>query len=127
MEIQRVLKDKKIVMEKVNKTRVLRVEERSGMLSLPDHVQKIIIRSLYFPTPSREEEILVHLHLRNATNERTAIKSEDARIIRKLLRQGQILPTADKRIYLSREGFIVAKGALDTYPELMQIQRESKE
>jgi len=128
MEIQRVLKDKKVILDKVNKMRVLRLEERSGMLSLPDHIQKIIIRSLYFPTPSREEEILVHLYLRDATNKRTAMKSEEGnRLTEKLLRQGQILSTTDKRIYLSKEGFTVAKGALDTYPELMQILHESKE
>lgn len=121
LETQKVLTNTKIKMEKVNNMRVLRLEDKSGMLSLPDPIQKLMIRSLYFPSTSREEELLANLYMRNATSKKNALKLDDVKLVNRLLKQGQILSTAGRKFYLSKEGIMVAKGALDIYPELGQM------
>ncbi|NWG09172.1 MAG: hypothetical protein HXX80_02480 [Nitrososphaerales archaeon] len=120
LEAQRVLERKKLSIGKLNRIKMLRMEEKSGLLSLPDNLQKLIIRSAYFPTPSREEEIIVHLYLRGALSRGRAISLEKSELVKKLVKQGQLAEDQGK-IYLTEEGVTVAKGALDLYPELKEV------
>ncbi len=124
LETQGVLEYKKLSVEKLNKVKMLRMEEKSGLLSLPDNIQKLIIRSAYFPTPSREEEIIVHLYLERAISRKKAIHLEKSNLVGKLIEQGQLAEEQGK-IYLTEEGITVAKGALDLYPELRTITMAS--
>ncbi|MGQ9468654.1 MAG: hypothetical protein ACUVTD_02325 [Nitrososphaerales archaeon] len=120
LEAQKALERKKLSIEKLNRITMLRMEEKSGLLSLPDNLQKLIIRSAYFPTPSREEEIIVHLYLKGALSKDKAISIKESELVKKLIKQGQLAKEQGK-IYLNEEGIIVAKGALDLYPELKKI------
>ncbi len=94
-----------------------KLEPRVGMLSLPEKTQRLIIRTLYYPEPSEEVYLLVHLYLRKAVDPEHAISMPKTKPARKLIKQGQILESK-KGMYLSSEGITVAKGALATYPEL---------
>ena len=120
LETQEVLEHRKISVEKLNNIKMLRMEEKSGLLSLPDNIQKLIIRSAYFPAPSREEEIIAHLYLKGAIARDKAITLDKSRLVKKLIEQGQLAEEQGK-IYLTEEGIAVAKGALDLYPELKKI------
>ncbi|MGH9879278.1 MAG: hypothetical protein ACRD5H_16735 [Nitrososphaerales archaeon] len=95
----------------------MKLEPRVGMLSLPEKTQRLIIRTLYYPEPSEEGYLLVHLYLRKATDPRRAVRMPKTKPMQKLIRQGQILESS-KGIYLSSEGITVAKGSLTIYPEL---------
>ena len=115
---QKCCSDKRIEIGRVNRMRTIRLTERAGLLGLPESIQKLIIRTAYYPTPSREEEILVHAYLQEATTPEKAITLEKTEMVKKLLKQGQLLE-AEKGIYLSDEGQIVVQGALKLYPELL--------
>jgi len=119
--VQEVLSDKKLDVTKVERTRIVRFRN-TGLLGLPENVQKLIIRTAYFPTPSREEEILVFMQLRNSVSPENALKVERSKLLEKLLKQGQVLESSDGRFYLSDEGQTVAKGALKLYPELQNVE-----
>lgn len=53
--------------------KIVQLTERTGLLGLPEEPQKLIIRTAYYPTPSREEEILVHTYLMEAKTPEKAI------------------------------------------------------
>ena len=125
VEMQRVLEDRKIVLEDVNRTKVLRLEPRFGLRNVPEDVQRLLIRSAYFPLPSREQEILAYLCLRGSTSYSKALKLDRTESILKLLDQGQIARTRQGRIYLTKEGILTARGTLDIYPELHNVQNIS--
>ncbi|RLG96500.1 hypothetical protein DRO28_05495, partial [Candidatus Bathyarchaeota archaeon] len=114
------LQDKRLDIIKANKTKIVQLKRRYGLLSLPEDIQKLIVRAVYFPTPSREEELLVHLLLKEAWTPEKAIDLERTEIVEKLLKQGQLLESEGK-FYLSDEGKIVAQGALKLYPELQKL------
>jgi hypothetical protein len=92
-----------------------------GLLNLPENLQKLIIRTAYYPSPSREEEILVYAYTKDASSPEKAIEINESTLVKKLLKQGQLMKSEDRRIYLSDEGKIVAEGALNLYPELKNI------
>lgn len=115
--LQKLCSEKRIEVSRVNRMKIVRLTERTGLLGLPEDLQKLIIRTAYYPTPSREEEILVHAYLKDAKTPEKAIPLEKTEIVKKLLKQGQLLE-AEKGIYLSDEGEIVALGTLKLYPEL---------
>jgi len=119
-EVQKSLQDKRLDIIKANKTKIVQLKRRYGLLSLPEDIQKLIVRAVYFPTPSREEELLVHLLLKEAWTPEKAIDLERTEIVEKLLKQGQLLE-AEGKFYLSDEGKIVAQGALKLYPELQKL------
>ncbi len=83
----------------------------------------MIIRSAYFPAPSREEEILTHLLLRHATQKGSAFDlgaiGSIKEFLEPLLRQGQIA-SVENHYFLTDDGAIVARGAIELYPELGQ-------
>lgn len=115
--IQKELERNKIVLNEMNHLKLIKLEPRVGMLSLPEKTQKLIIRTLYYPEPSEEVYLLAHLYLRKALDPKRAIRMPKTKPMQKLIKQGQILESR-KRIYLSSEGMKVAKGALAIYPEL---------
>jgi DNA-binding transcriptional regulator YhcF (GntR family) len=119
------LENFRIKLQKVDNKKIIALERRTGLLSYPEEVQKFIIKSKYFPLPSEETYMLVHLYLRNAKSSKDAIEIKGGKysekIINKLLKQGQLIKTTtdkENRLYLSAEGIVVAKGALQIYPEL---------
>ena len=115
---QKCCSDKRIEIGRVNRMRTVRLTEKTGFLELPESLQKLIIRTAYYPTPSREEEILIYVYSQNATTPEKAITLEKTEMVKKLLKQGQLLE-AEKGICLSDEGQIVVQGALKLYPELL--------
>lgn len=116
-EVQKAFLEKKLDITTLERTKIVRFRN-TGLLGLPENIQKLIIRTAYFPVPSREEEILVFMHLRNSTSPESAVRIDRSQLLAKLLKQGQVLESTDGRVYLSDEGQTVAKGALKLYPEL---------
>jgi hypothetical protein len=102
--------------------KLVEVSERTGMLELPENVQRLIIRTVYYPNPSEEEIVLIHLLLNEATSAQKSVSLNKTQTIQKLVGQGQIVEENDK-LFLSDEGEIVAKGALKIYPELSEISK----
>lgn len=94
------------------------------MTELPDDIQKLIIRTKYYPQPTREDEIQVHLYSRKAFDGKSAVFLEVTPIVRKLVKQERIENVRGEgtsKFYLTEIGKMVALGALDIYPELGQI------
>ena len=94
------------------------------MLGLPENLQRLIIRTIYYPNPAEEEIVLIHLLLNDAFSSEKALSLSQSRAVQKLLKQGQVLEI-DKKVFLSDEGKIVAQGALSIYPELNEINKRS--
>ena len=117
-------KEDLVVMKLSSGATLLAMEPRQiGMLSLPEDVQKMIIRTKYFPQPSREQEILVHLLLREAIDKSSAINlNESDPIVSSLVEAENIEKTKDDhKFYLTEIGKMVANGTLEIYPELRTI------
>ena len=87
------------------------------MLSLPEKVRHLIIKASYYPTVSREEEILTYLLARDATDTTSRIKMDKDQILVKLIKAGHV-DEKNGKFYLTNMGKIVANGALMLYPEL---------
>lgn len=118
-EVQEAFLEKKLDVMKVDRTKIVRLRN-TGLLGLPGNIQNLIIRTAYFPTPSREEEILVFMLLRDSVSPESAIRVERSELLEKLLRQEQVLESTDGRVFLSDEGQTVAEGSLKLYPELQE-------
>jgi len=125
-EIQNYFEERKLNVVQLQRTKMVQFTERSGLLSLPEELQKLIIKTAYFPSPSREEEILVYAFLKRAWSPESAIEMDPSILVEKLLKQGQFLENEDGKIYLSDEGQTVAKGALKIYPELQNVIGEHR-
>jgi hypothetical protein len=104
--------------------RLIQVSEKTGLLELPEDVQRLIIRTIYYPNPSEDEIILIHMILNEATSPEKAISLNKSQALQKLIEQGQIVEENGKE-YLSEEGSIVAQGALKLYPELREINKNT--
>ena len=104
--------------------RLVEVKSKTGLLELPENVQNLIIRTIYYPNPSEEEIVLIHLLLKDAFSMEKALALNKTHAVHKLVEQGQILEENDK-MYLSDEGKIVAQGALKIYPELSEINKSA--
>jgi hypothetical protein len=103
-------------------SKLIEINEKSGLLDLPETIQNLIIRIVYYPNPSKEETILTHMFLKEAISPEKAISLEKDATVRKLVKQGQVLEIERAlRFYLSDEGKIVAEGALKLYPELKEL------
>ena len=117
------LDDYRISLQEVDNKRFIRIERRTGLLSYPEELQKLIITGKYYPTYSEEEYLLVFLYLRHATTSNKSILlpnrgKHNEEMITKLVKQGQMKENKEGRLYLTDEGVIVAKGALKIYPSL---------
>lgn len=87
------------------------------LLHIPENTRRLVIRTVYYPNPSKDEIVLVHMLLNNALSPQKSLSLERDQTIQKLVKQGQIIEE-NGRLYLSDEGKIVAQGALTLYPEL---------
>jgi hypothetical protein len=98
-------------------------KKKVKMMELPDDIQKLIIRTKYFPQPSREDEIQVHLYSRKAFDSRSAAFLEYTPAVRKLMKEERIEKArgGEPKFYLTDIGKMLALGALDIYPELEQV------
>lgn len=122
LKIQERLRNCEFKLSEVGRTKIVVAEPRFGRFSdLPEDFQKLVIKTLWFPRPSLEQETIAHLYLRGATKEEKAVpvNPEDS-IVSKLVKQGQI-KLRGKKACLTREGVIVAKGTLNLYPELIKL------
>jgi hypothetical protein len=103
----------------VDNRKIVTLESRTGLLSYPEDIQRLIIKARHFPLPTPEAYTLVYLYLYGAISPKKAIlvrgKKEEVGI---LLKQGQIRELKKSRYYLTEEGIIVAKGTLQIFPEL---------
>jgi len=122
LEIQPYLQEIQLGNVKSDWRKLIEVKERTGLLGLPETVQRLIIRTIYYPNPSEEEIVLIHLLLNEAFSPEKALSLGKSRVIQKLVKQGQLVAT-DGKLYLSDEGKIVSQGALQIYPELSEINR----
>jgi len=116
--MQKYLLKKRLEIIRSRNAKIVQLSERFGLLNLPEELQTLIIKTVYYPSPSREEEILVFAHRQKALSPQTSTKMEKSTLVKKLLKQGQFLETRDGKLYLSDEGRIVAEGVLKLYPEL---------
>jgi predicted transcriptional regulator len=120
-ETQKHFLGKTLDITKLGQTLIIQLSDKGGLLNLPEELQNLIIRTAYYPTPSREEEIIVYLYREKAFSPENAITLNQSALVKKLVKQGQLLETTkeNKRAhYLSDEGQIIAKGAVKLYPEL---------
>lgn len=104
--------------------KLIEVDEKTGLLELPENVQRLIIRTVYYPNPSKEEIVLIHMLLNDALSPQKSLSLERDQTVQKLMEQGQIAEE-NGRLYLSDEGKIVAQGALRLYPELKELGKLS--
>ena len=104
--------------------KLIEVNEKTGLLELPENVQRLIIRTVYYPNPSKDEIVLIHMLLNNALSPQKSLSLERDQTVQKLVEQGQIVEE-NGRLYLSDEGKIVAQGALRLYPELKELGKLS--
>jgi hypothetical protein len=115
------LEDYRIKRESVDNKKIIFLERRTGLLSFPEDIQNLIIKLRYYPVPSEEGTILVHLFINNAISPTNALKLGNNEKFNKLIDQGQIKRSRNG-IYLSDEGIIVAKGILKIFPDLEKIK-----
>lgn len=124
LEIQPYFQEIKLGSVESDWRKLVDVKDRTGLLGLPENVQRLIIRTIYYPNPTEEEIVLIHLLLNEAFSSAKALSLSPSRATQKLVEQGQI-SEANGRLHLSDEGKIVAQGALQIYPELSEINRHS--
>jgi hypothetical protein len=87
-------------------------------------VQRLIIRTMYYPNPSEEEILLIHLFLSEAFSPEKSLALRKDQAVQKLVDQGQLVEE-NRKVYLSDEGKIVAQGTLKIYPELLQLSKNT--
>lgn len=86
---------------------------------MPLNIQKMLLRTSYYPTPDRNEEVLVYLLQKGAIKNTSAIQMDSSTILDELVTAEHIIKKG-KKYYLSDMGVITAKGAMSLYPELIQ-------
>lgn len=114
--------EKKLEITPLKHAKIIQLSKKTGLLSLPENLQKLIIKTVYYPVPSREEEILVYSYSREAFNPEKAITIQKSQLVKKLIKQGQLMENEKGKIYLSDEGKTVAEGSLNLYPELKNLK-----
>jgi hypothetical protein len=112
------MEEYRIMLDNVDDKKIVSVQRRTGLLSYPEYIQRLIITTRHFPEPSKESRQILYFYLNKALSSRTSKQVEKNEMTEKLLKQGQLKKTKDGRIYLSDEGVLVAKGILKTFPEL---------
>ena len=120
-DIQEYLKDNEVDVSESDNYKLVRMKERGGLSSFPESIQKMIIKSIYYPTISNEEEVLVHLFLNNAVTNQDAIAMNLDHTVKKLLDAEYIHQTSDGMYCLTEDGKMIAIGALELYPEIQTI------
>lgn len=118
--VQKCFESSRLEVEKLNRMKVLRLNKRVGLLNLPEHTQRLILKTAYFPEPTEEQRIIAHLFLRGAVTQEKPVSLEKTPTLKKLVKQGQVIEQGGK-FYLSEEGIMVARGTIDLYPELQKV------
>ncbi len=115
---QTQLESKKINITNLGHTTHIQMKSRDEISSLPIDMQKMLIRTLYYPTPDRNEEILVYLLQNGATKSTSAVPMNSSTLLDELVIAEHVIKKG-KKYYLSEMGAITAKGAMSLYPELI--------
>ena len=106
---------------------VVKMKEKTGMTMFPEHIQNLIIKTSYYPTVSREEEILTYLFLKNAINPDFRIDLPEDHVLKELV-EAEHVEKINGKYYLTEDGIYIAKGALKLYPELKEtVLKPSRE
>ncbi len=116
---QTQLESKKINITHLNNAIHIEMKTKSGITSMPMNIQKMLIRTSYYPTPDRNEEILVYLLQHDATKSTSAIQLNSSILLDELVAAEHVIKKG-KKYYLSDMGAITAKGTMSLYPELIQ-------
>ncbi len=116
---QEQLESKKINIIRQNHVIRIQMKSKSGITSMPTPIQKMLIRTSYYPTPGRNEELLVYLLQNNATKNSSAIQMNSNKLLDELVAAEHVIKKG-KKYHLSEMGQIAAKGAMSLYPELVQ-------
>lgn len=120
-ESQKLLHDKVLETSSMDNLTLIRIKDKGGLALYPENVQRLILRTSYYPTASREEQVLTYLLLNNATNERSAIEMPEDKVVIELIEAEHIAKSEEGKYYLTSVGQMIAKGALKLYPELKDI------
>ena len=118
-ECQKQLETKKINITHLKNATRIQMKSKVGITSMPIHVQKMLIRTSYYPTPDRDEELLVYLLQHGATEPISAIQMKHGKILDELITAEYVIKKG-RKYFLSEMGTIAAKGAISLYPELAQ-------
>ncbi len=113
------LDDYRLALHTVDNRKIITLERRTGLLSYPPEIQKLILRAQHFPMPSSETYVIINLYLQDAKSEKQSVLLEENEVVERLVMQGQIVKSITG-FYLSEEGITVAEGALELYPFLKQ-------
>lgn len=103
-------------LQKIGKTYGLKFSRNFEKMSRKERLAHL--RNVYFQEPNKEDFLFVELLKRNAINARNAIRIRKDKLVSRLLQQGQLAENESGRIYLTDEGYAVAKGTLKLFPEL---------
>lgn len=122
-QVHDVFSKENMVVSRTSAGIFLTMEPRQiGLLSLPEDVQKMLIRTKYFPQPSREQEILLFLYMKQAFDPESATFLDGTQQIVKDLLESENIATADSsKMYLTEIGKTVAEGTLEIYPEIKTV------
>lgn len=121
-DVQNTLREKEIDISEMENAKIIRMNDRSGLASFPEKIQSLILKTVYNPTTSREEEILTYLWLSNAVDIKSSISIPENKILSELVDAEFITKTKDRKFYLTSDGKVIAKGALKLYPELREMK-----
>ena len=114
---------KQLEVSDLDSTTIIQLKEKTGLLLFPETIQNLIIKTNHYPVASRDEEILVYMFLKKATEPRNAIHIPETKMIEELVEAEHVGKIGNK-FYLTEDGAYIAKGALELYPELKSISEE---
>ena len=89
-----------------------------GWKSLPDSARFSLIKSEYYPVPTRNAWIMARLLAEGATDRATAARMPVDDGMRELVGAGHVDAAGGGRFYLSGEGASLAQGVMSMYPEI---------
>ncbi len=116
---QKLLQERILEVSTADRLTIIRTRERVGGLALyPEKIQHLIIKTAYYPTVSREEEILAYLFIANASDASRAVDIPKDSKLSGLLGAEHVARPPSGRYYLTSDGQTIARGALRLYPEL---------
>ncbi len=114
---------KQLEVSDLESTTIIQLKEKTGLLLFPETIQNLIIKTNHYPVASRDEEILVYLFLKKATEQENAIYLPESKMIEELVDAKHVGKIGD-RFHLTEDGTYIAKGALELYPELQSTSEE---
>lgn len=123
--LQKGFLETKIDISHANKLTLIQLKNRIGLASLPENIQQLIIKTAYYPTVSREEEILAYLLLHNAVDAYSGISIQRDKTLEDLV-EAEHVEVKDGKYYLTSVGKMTSEGALKLYPELRTITQSTQ-